>query len=53
MLLDFRKEELSNQDENVNYAICVEYEDELGNDCTTNTIAAGKEKIRIVKIIFT
>ena len=29
--------------------ICFEYEDEQGNDCTTNTIAAGEEKTCIVK----
>ncbi|MFB5600876.1 MAG: hypothetical protein ACE5SW_11700 [Nitrososphaeraceae archaeon] len=29
--------------------LCFEYEDEQGNDCTTNTIAAGEDKTCIVK----
>lgn len=33
----------------VGYGICFEYEDEQGNDCTTNIIASGEEKICIVK----
>ena len=33
----------------VGYGICFEYEDEQGNDCTTNIIAAGEEKTCIVK----
>jgi hypothetical protein len=30
-------------------SICIEYEDEQGNDCSTVTLAAGEEKTCIVK----
>lgn len=40
---------LIKQDPMIDYRICFEYEDEQGNDCTTNTIAAGEAKTCIVK----
>ncbi|HET8856324.1 MAG TPA: hypothetical protein VFM28_02230 [Nitrososphaeraceae archaeon] len=33
----------------IGYQICFEYEDEQGNDCSTITLAAGEDKICIVK----
>ncbi|MDR4512605.1 MAG: hypothetical protein MRJ93_12975 [Nitrososphaeraceae archaeon] len=38
-----------NSDVSINYNICFEYEDEQGEDCTTNTIAASEDKTCIVK----
>ncbi|MDR4512848.1 MAG: hypothetical protein MRJ93_14205 [Nitrososphaeraceae archaeon] len=40
---------LIKQNPMIDYRICFEYEDEQGNDCTTNTITAGETKTCIVK----
>jgi hypothetical protein len=36
-------------DVTINYLICFEYEDELGNDCSTITLAAGESRTCTVK----
>ena len=40
---------LENTNAAFNYIICIEYEDEQGNDCKTLTLAAGEEKTCTVK----
>ncbi|MDR4510999.1 MAG: hypothetical protein MRJ93_04760 [Nitrososphaeraceae archaeon] len=40
---------LVKQNPMIDYSICFEYEDEQGEDCTTNAIAAGEAKTCIVK----
>jgi hypothetical protein len=39
----------TNADPNLFYTICIEYEDEQGNDCSTLTLAAGEDKTCTVK----
>ena len=41
--------ELFNSTSNTVYIICLEYEDEQGNDCNTITLAAGEERTCTVK----
>jgi hypothetical protein len=41
--------ELFNSTSNTIYIICLEYEDEQGNDCNTITLAAGESRTCIVK----
>ena len=40
---------LFNSASNIVYIICLEYEDEQGNDCNTITLAAGEERTCTVK----
>ena len=39
----------TNVNPDTDYAICFEYEDEQGNDCSTLTLAAGENKLCTVK----
>ena len=40
---------LDNQNAGIRYFICIEYEDEQGNDCNTITLAAGESRTCTVK----
>jgi hypothetical protein len=39
----------TNADPDLSYTICIEYEDEQGNDCSTLTLAGGEDKTCTVK----
>jgi len=50
VIWDLMMEELyTNADPDRRYIICIEYEDEQGNDCSTLTLAAGEDKTCTVK----
>jgi hypothetical protein len=41
--------DLQNEEERIGYTICIEYEDEQGNDCSTITLAAEESRTCTVK----